>query len=519
MKRIHILSLIAGCALLWSMPACTNLDEDVYDTIPADQFGKTSAQINSIIAPVYKSLKSLWPGDFFCMIEETSDMAISPTRRGGDWWDGGAHMEMKLHTWTARNNLVKNSWNACTEGISTCNQVYSIIEKTEMDADLKARTLCEIRGIRAFWYYMLIDNYGNAPLAIDFNDTELPGITQRKDLFDFVIKELNEIKDQLRDDVSNASYGKFTKGAAYTLLAKMYLNAEVWTGSPNWQGVIDACNVVMGLPYIIEADWKASFAVQNQNSKEIIFPICFGKADGGNHLNYRTLHYLAPPALGMSFGTWNGICAQPDYVKQFDDEDLRKTGSFLIGPLYDPNTGEVIITAHTRPLIHTIDLTMIDGSLKEGTQWGEVNQEDGARVNKWVWEVGLSSSEMENDFAIFRLVDVYLMKAEALLRLGSNTAEATRLINIIRERGFGNADHNYVTATLDNLYLERRLELAWENVSRQDMIRFGKFLEPAYLKPDRSPDYRLLFPIPQTAWERNPNLTQNPGYPVFSSSN
>ena len=515
MKKTKILSLITGCALILSMPACTNLDEDVYDKIPADQFGKTDAQINSIIAPIYKSLKQVWPGDFFCLIEETSDMALSPTRRGGDWWDGGAHMEMKLHTWTARNSIIRNPWNACTEGITTCNKVYNVIENSEMEAELKQRTLFEIRGIRAFWYYMLIDNYGNAPLATDFNNTELPTITPRKELYDFVVKELNEIKDGLREDVTNSSYGKFTKGAAYTLLAKMYLNAEVWTGTPNWQGVVDACNKVMELPYIIEPDWKASFVVNNQNSKEIILPICFGRSDGGNHLHYRTLHYLSPIALGMTLGTWNGICAQPDYVKQFDTEDKRYTGSFMIGPMIDPSTGRVLVTGHGRDLIHTIDLTMIEGSFKEGTLWGEVNQEDGARVNKWEYEVGLSSSEQENDFAIFRLADVYLMKAEALIRSGQDNAEATRLINVIRARGFGNDSQNHTNATLDDLYKERRFELAWENVSRQDMIRFGKFLDPSYLKPDRSSDYRLLFPIPQTAWERNNKLVQNPGYPSF----
>ena len=514
MKKIKILSIITGCAFLFCMPACTNLDEDVYDKIPADQFGKTDAQINSIIAPIYKSLKSVWPGDFFCMIEETSDMAISPTRRGGDWWDGGAHMEMKLHTWTARNNIVRNSWNSCNSGISTCNMVYNVIEKTDMDAALKNQTLCEIRGIRAYWYYMLIDNYGNAPLATDFNDMELPGITQRKDLYAFVVKELNEIKDGLRADVTGASYGKFTKGAAYTLLAKMYLNAEVWTGTPNWQGVIDACNEVMKLPYIIEPDWKASFAVNNQNSKEIILPICFTRVESGNHLHYRTLHYLSPIALGMTLGTWNGMCAQPDYVKQFDTEDKRYLGSFMIGPMINPATGQVLVTGHNRDLIHTIDLTMIEGSIREG-EWGEVNQEDGARVNKWEFEVGLANQEQENDYAIFRLADVYLMKAEALIRSGQDNAEATRLINVIRERGFGNADKNYTSATLEDLFKERRFELAWENVSRQDLIRFGKFLDPAYLKPNRSPDYRLLFPIPQQAWERNSRLVQNPGYPAF----
>ncbi len=342
-----------------------------------------------------------------------------------------------------------------------------------MDEDLKKQTLAEIRGIRAFCIILMI--ILEMLRCADYESTELPGMSTRQQLYDFVIDELNDIKDVLRDDVSGESYGKFTQGAAYTLLAKMYLNAGVWTGTPNWQGVIDAADKVMSLDYIIEPNWKINFEVNNQVSKEIILPIAFGKADGGNHLHKRTLHYLDPIALGINVGTWNGVSAQPDYVKQFDDADLRKEGSFLIGPMIDPSTGQVLITAHARQLIHTVDFNIIPGTIREG-MWGEVHQEEGARVNKWVFEKGLSNSDQENDFAIFRLADVYLMKAEALLRLDQNNAEATRLINEIRQRGFGNNSHNYTTTTLDDLFLERRLELAWENTNRQDMIRFGRFL-------------------------------------------
>jgi hypothetical protein len=339
-------------------------------------------------------------------------------------------------------------------------------------------------------------------------------MTSRQQLYDFVVSELNEIKDQLREDVTDESYGKFTRGAAYTLLAKMYLNAEVWTGTSNWQGVVDACDEVIALDYIIEPNWKTNFEVNNQVSREIILPIAFGKADGGNHMHYRTLHYLDPIALGMNIGTWNGVSAQPDYVKQFDDADPRKEGTFLIGPMINPATGQVLVTGHGRDLIHTIDFNIIPGTEREG-MWGEVHQEEGARVNKWVFEKGLSNSDQENDFAIFRLADVYLMKAEALLRLEQDNAEATRLINEIRERAFGDDSHNYESVTLDELYLERRLELAWENTNRQDMIRFGTFLQPGYLRPQTSPEHLLLFPIPETAWETNNNLEQNPGYPAF----
>lgn len=511
------LSLAAGCVLLWGYASCTDLNETVYDQIPSDQFGKTPDQINSIIGPVYKTLKGYWPGDMFVVLEESSDMSVTPTRRGGDWWDGGVHMELGMHTWTARTGPITSSWNACMEGVSRCNQVYAIIEESEMDEALKAQTLAEIRGVRAFWYYVLIDMFGNAPLTTDFKNVEVPGMTSRADLYAFVINELNGIKDVVRSDVSSSSYGKFTKGAAYTLLAKMYLNAEVWTGTPNWQGVIDACNEVMKLDYIIEPNWKTNFLVKNSVSKEIILPICFSAADGGNHLYQRTLHYLDPIALGFTLGTWNGMCANPSYVNQFDEEDPRYAGSFLMGPMINPATGQVLITGHERPLIHWVNITTIPGTEKNNTLWGEVEQEDGARVNKWEFEKGLLNSDQNNHFAIFRLADVYLMKAEALLRLGTNNAEATRLINAIRERAYGNNENNYASATLHDLYMERRFELAWENVTRQDMIRFGTFNKPVLWRTEESPGFRKLFPIPFDAWQSNNKLVQNQGYPPFSN--
>ncbi|MBO5250597.1 MAG: RagB/SusD family nutrient uptake outer membrane protein [Bacteroidaceae bacterium] len=513
MKKSIITKWLLGAALL-AAPACTDLDENVYDTIPSDEFGTTNRQINSIIAPVYTELKGIWPGDFFCLIEEASDMAITPTRVGGDWWDGGYHMEMKRRTWTVMNSLNKNGWNECMDGIATCNLVYNVIENNEnMNEADKTITLAEIRGVRAYWVYMLIDNWGNAPLAKDFGQTELPKISSRAELFNFVVTELNDIKDKLADK-SPAKYGRFTKGAAYTLLAKMYLNAEEWIGTPMWTETIAACDKVMSMDYNLEGEWKVNFQVSNEVSVEAIFSVPFSKSVGGNHLDNRTLHYKDPIALGFSKGTWNGISANPDYVKEFDPEDPRFEGSFLLGEMIDPSTGKVIVTDHGRPLIHTIDFNMMSTDKYDGI-WGEVQQEEGARVNKWTYEAGANNTDMENDFHIFRLADVYLMKAEAIVRNGGDNAEATKLVNAIRERAYGDSDHNHASVDLEKIYKERRFELAWELHSRQDMIRFGKFNEPGYLLPETTPDYRKLFPIPYAAWQSNENLVQNPGYPAF----
>ncbi|RQP19950.1 RagB/SusD family nutrient uptake outer membrane protein [Parapedobacter defluvii] len=517
-RTIKYITCLLGLAL---MTACTDLGEEVYDKLPKDTFGNTPEQLNAIIGPAYKSLKRLQPYDSaWGMSGMTSDAMIAPTRLGGDWWDGGMYMEQTMHTWDARSYSVQTLWDNCTAGLTAVNAVYSIVETNDLlSPELKARYLGELRGLRAFWYYQLIDYFGNVPLVTDFKDTSLPSITPREQVYQFIVDELNEIIPVLRDDVSDESYGKFTQGAARTLLAKMYLNAEEWTGTPNWSGVIEQCEEIKKLGYSLTADWTANFTVHNESSREIILPICFSATDGGNSIHLYTLHYLDPIALGFKAATWNGICGVPDFVKAFDDADSRKEATFLIGPMIDPSTGEVLMTTANRPLNHTVDLNIVPGTEKRDaagnlTGWGEVNQEDGARIKKWQFERGMANTDMENDVAIFRLADVYLMEAEALVRLG-RAGEALPLVNEIRQRAFGNTQHNYNVLTLEDVYRERRFELAYEFTERQDMIRFGTFLQPKFMKPYVTESYRKLLPIPFTAWQKNNKLTQNPGYPGF----
>ncbi len=510
MKRYKILLLIFSITLTFFL-SCTNLDEEVYDKLPVDQFGQTEAQLNSLIAPIYRTLKGFSPNSFFLLSECSSDMAVTPTRKGGDWWDGGQFKELRQHTWTPNTSIVVNSYNDAMSGISTCNKILALIESQE-NVQNKEQILAEIRGVRAFWYYVLLDYYGNVPLVTDFNDTSLPSTTSRKDVYNFVMNELDDIKGVVRSDVTSSSYGKITKGVVYTLLAKMYLNAMVWNpeGGPKWQECADACDTVMSLPYIIEPNFKTNFAVRNEVSKEIIFPIVFSTADGGNNIHYRTLHYLDPIALNLKVGTWNGISAMPPYVKAYDSDDKRLGWSFLIGEMKDPATGQVLITAHGRPLIHTVDINMQYNIDSDG--WGQVEQEEGARCYKWEFENGLNG-DMENDFAIFRLADVYLMKAEALVRLQKDNDIATELVNAIRSRAFDSPAKLKSSVTLEDIYQERRFELAWEVYGRQDQIRFGKFLDPipGWKNADAG-NHTLIFPIPQTARDANPNLQQNPGY-------
>lgn len=492
---------------------CTNLDEEVYDKIVSDKFGVNDKQINGIIAPIYNSLQNFFPKAPWALAEASSNMSIVPTRKGGDWWGGGQWKDIEMHTWTPNTAYINGTYSQISSGISVCNRILYTIENSNAEILNRDRIIAEIRAVRAFWYYMMIDFFGNGPLVTDFTDLTLPGTTPRKQIYEFVMEELNAVKDVVRSDVSTASYGRITKGAVYTLLAKMYLNALVWNpdGGPKWQECINACDVVMELDYLLEPDFKTNFRVNNEVSKEFILAAIFGKSSGGNNIAQQTLHYYDYIALGINLAGWNGISAQPGYYKSFDPDDKRLGWSFLTGPMINPTTGNVIMTAHGRELIHTVDITKkysIDAS-----GWGQVEQEDGARCFKWDLENGLSTAAQENDFGIFRLADVYLMKAEALVRISGDNTTATELVNAVRKRAFDDPSKLHTSVTLNDIYAERRFEFAWEGMGRQDQIRFGTFLNeiPGW-KPASSNTNLLLFPLPQNVLAANPNLSQNPGY-------
>jgi len=506
--RIFLILMIAGLTISPWLQSCTDLNEIVYDKVPTEKFGNTPKEIASLVAPIYGTLQNARSWNFRHLADESADMVVVPTRKGGDWWDGGQHMYTKQHTWTNNNTpLITGAYSDIYGSITTCNQVLKMVEGITTMPN-QAQTIAEIRGVRAFWYYMYVDYFGQGPLVTDFADTDLPAPKTRLEIYNFVITELDAVKDLLRSDVTSASYGKMTKGAAYSILAKMYLNAEIWNpaGGPQWQKCIDACDVVMGLPYVLEPDWKKTFQVKNEDSKEIILPAVYSALLGGNQIPFMTLHYLDAVALSLSIAPWNGFSADPNYVKEYDPADKRLNWSFLRGPMLDPITGKVLITAHGRPLIHTDEITMYEAT----TTWGWCNQEDGARCWKWEIPKGLST-DLENDYAIFRLADTYLMKAECLVRLNGPNATSTDLVNQVRSRAFTPAKP-VATASLDDIRKERRYEFAFEELSRQDNIRFGTFLNAVPGWRGVSDPIHLLFPIPKNAMDVNSKLVQNPGY-------
>lgn len=522
MKNIKFLIILMG--LMPFVYSCTNLDEQLFNQVGVSDFGSTLEEQDALVGSIFPGLLRSADLGGVRAIEEISGGAALIPRRGGDWWDGGQHAELTLHSWDASSGMTSNYilgdgygfWFDVYHNITLCNQLIAMLNSSNNDPNIIKNTLAEIRGVRAFWYYKLVDLFGNVPIITNFYDLSLPTTIvpgQRKKVYNFIMAELDTITNLLPPGGPNPTYyGKFTKGAAFAIKAKMYLNAMVWNpeGGSKWKECADACDTLLNMGYQLDPVWRTNFIPNNEVSKEAIMSAVYKEGDGKNETLALTLHYMSADALNIYVDPWNGICGMPDYVQAFDTvNDTRFNQTYLVGPQISLKTGEQIFTAENRPLIYSIAIPRHD--IEDG--WGSTYQEPGARCWKWLPIDGLRTTE-GNDFHFFRISDVYLMKAEALVRGGGSNGDATDLVNAIRSRAFPDMPSKlYSSVTLDDIMMERRFELAWEGFARQDKIRFGHFSDaiPGWKDADADNHYEL-FPIPQNARNANPNLAQNPGY-------
>lgn len=473
------------------LQACTDLEEEVYDTIPASQFGSTDAQRAAILGPLYGNLRG-YKGtveDF----NTATDEQIVPTR-GGDWKDGDNWRRRYFHTWspTVDNDFFNGMWNLAYGGIVGINRQLVDNKDEALDA--------ELRAFRAFYHFLAMDYFGNVPIVSTYS-TELPKQATRTEVYNFIEQELTSVLPKLSKTVGGAYYGRFNQAAARATLAKLYLNAGIYTGTPQWAKAAVVCDsIIANKSFALEANYLDNFSIANQGSKETIFAIPFDKSAGtGFVLQMKTLHYLSALSYNKQGDTpWNGFCTLADFYNTFDDKDVRKK-IWLAGPQFRPDGTPII--DEDRPLNFTPEIPAFEMPA------GSVSRGAGVRCVKWQLEQNTSRNDMSNDYALFRLADIYLMRGEANFKLG-RTADALRDINLIRKRA-GMADFAALT---DKIILdERGRELAWEGWRRNDQVRFGTFTGPKLFK-DATPATRNLFPIPQRQIDNNPNLKQNAGY-------
>jgi hypothetical protein len=357
---------------------------------------------------------------------------------------------------------------------------------------------------------MLMDLFGGVQIV---TTTEIAPRERntRAEVFAFIEQELLEVRGALPDEWPDASNGRLTRGAANAILASLYLNAEVFTGTVDagglqrgtarWQDAVDVADEILNSGvYSLATDWKANFRADNHLSPENIFVVKYIAQEGlGFEMIYRGLHYTqATPA------PWNGFATIAETYFAFDRDDLRDD-IFLVGPQVNVETGQPVNDRTGQPLIFTPEIEDIT-SATEG---------EGVRIYKFPADPNAAGQFHGNDYPYFRLGEIYLIKAEALNELG-RTDEAIDLVNsTIRARVFNPPKPLPLgmsqAAFRDAILNERLFELTAEAKRRMDLIRHDQYLQPWSHKEQREA-HRVLFPIPQGHMNANPLLVQNPGY-------
>lgn len=530
---------MAGCLAL-PLVSCTDLNEEIFSEITEDSYIYEAGDATKVVGAAYASLRE-WgncgSGQAPMLSQEIcTDEGVFPAN-GSGWDDGGVFRRMQLHNWNTDQLQVKKLWNTCYTGILLANRAIETISGEGFPFapdENKAAMIAESRALRAFLYWYVLDNYGDAPLVTVPTD-ELPANTPRKDLYDFVVKELLEAMPDLPAEKTEANYGRYTVWGAKALLANVYLNAEVYTGTPQWEKCIAVCNEILGSgKYELDADYRDPFRTDNENSKENILVIPFDEiyATGFNyHLaalhgaNQQTYQLVGSP---WGAGAYKGV---PQFIDTYDKDDARLGYTWLGGPQYAAD-GSPLLGAYDQ-MGQPLDFV---NRMPDGIFTGEA---EGLRFLKYEIAMG-ARSELNNDLVLFRLGQVYMMKAECLLRTGK-ADEAASIVTLIRKRAF--KDHpekavvtgtqlegpsRYVYGTVENyvltpqgkrypeqfgrFYDELGWEMAGESFRRRDMIRFGHFTKAEWLSHTPNGDHKVLFPIPQPVVDSNPNMQQNPNY-------
>lgn len=494
-KKIFILSCIA----LLALTNCTNLDEHVYDKYEANAFYGTPEGSDVALAAVYAQVSGNWDGvgyagadrGWYDMNSMCADEQVIPHRTTGDWELDFARLYK--HEWLPSDTFVNNTWSWLYKSIFNANLAVSQLTGANADPS----KIAEAKVLRAFFYYLLIDDYGSVPFYTENSITvnEIPQ-KSRAEVYTFIENELSQNVDLLSTTKGGKYYGRFNKFAGYTLLAKVYLNAEVYTGTPKWQECINACNKVALGGYTLHPGGANATSPLGYKYYELFGDVLpddetilamFAKANVVSR-NIFTVRSLNGPHAQALFGYsgWNGTIVPKAFYMAYNDSDIRKK-QFLVGP----QPGGVN---------YTVDVASLDNP-------GAAPQA-GVRNDKFYPVTPMDGGGASNDFPIYRYADVLLMTAECNVRLG-NSAAAKIPVDAVRHRaGLGILLAN---PTLDDIYNERGFELNWEGHRRQDMIRFSKFLLPNQFR-GTSAAFRKLFPIPTAALDANSGLHQNPGY-------
>lgn len=519
-------------AIMAGVSSCRDLDVPVESQYVKENFPATSSDYAALFGTLYTNLSSSYAINYWRMQELSTDEAIIPAR-DGNFDDGAQYRQMHYHTWTIDHPFVRSVWQWGFSGISNSNRLIALVKTSPVPEESKPARIAEVRAMRALYYFFMMDLYGNVPIITDFPAVDLPATQPRAKVFEFIESEIKAILPGLPSKSSNAAanvlqYGRPTKEMAFALLAKMYLNAGVYTGTPRYNDVVAMTDSIQkNANYKLEGRFRDIFLPNNgPQINETIFAVPYDQQIPGNQFTRFGFYPYLGPAYGFIVTGSIAMSTTPEFYNRFNLKDDLRSKTWLVGPQFIPdgNGGFTNQPANypneTRQIQFTPDLILIKTKPMDVGNTRE-SQEMGVRSVKFYPDPAITQATRlnGNDVPVFRLADVLLMKAEAILRGATPTAVNGEmqtpdiLVNKLRTRSNAPAATGI---TLEGLLDERAREFSWEAWRRNDLIRFGLF-EKEYPLPNDNLTMnkditRRLFPVPASEMTLNSKLVQNPGY-------
>jgi hypothetical protein len=529
--------------LIGIISSCTKLDEKdvLYDTVIADNFYKTDKELLSAVGAAYTNLYGWASNNNMIPLQEvTTDEMVVPTR-GADWGDGGHWLRLQGHTYVPADSRIEGAWTFLFSGVTTCNRVLATL--APIGTPQTQAYISELKVLRAIYYAWLLDLYGNVPIVTDFTATDPPAKKTRQEVYNFVESELLANVGALKKTgpADETTYGRVNFYTGWAALAKLYLNAQVYTGTSQWDKAIAASDSVINSgKFALTPNYRDNFIKDNKGSSEFIWVIPYDAVFAkGFNMGMMTLHLNSASTYDMSAQPWNGFATIQEFYQSYIDpvQNPGPQGSVVgTDPLGTPVTGTLdkrLSNFLVGPQLKSDGTPLLDGGADATDPNGApvtltpyINQlqpaawrQAGARIGKWEFYKGMSDN-LSNDWVLFRFADILLTKAEASARKNNNWNDpiALALVNQIRLQHGGVTP--YATMDANSFYGERGREMFAECFKRQDMIRFGKYnaawrfhtTDPADALGPAGINHLNIFPIPATQINANRNLTQNPGY-------